>query len=418
MADGDKNTKVSHAKRGAIVFFTVVAALVCVLVLLILRLTGCMGGGAAPSPTPSPSPTPAPSATATPAPTAFTPRTATIRAVGDLMMHAEQLEAAHLGGEAYDFSRQYAMIADSLSAADYTIANLETTVGLYSDKPYSGYPLFNAPPELLDAICEAGIDFVSLANNHILDRYYDGMVITVGNVAYSGLDYGGVNLSQEQKDTANIVEVNGIKLGMLCYTQMTNGMEVYCDERATQFGVNYVNNCDFATDVQRAREAGADVVIAFMHWGKEYVRSSNGAQQRLTNRLIEVGVDVIIGSHPHVVQPAGMREGALEDGTPREVLLAYSLGNFNSAMTVEYTDSGIILEFTIVEREDGGFDIVDIGFVPTYCWNRNGSFETVRALDYYDQRPEGMTAEQHQRLRKSVDDVQALMGGRLEMLSR
>ena len=117
MADGDKNTKVSHAKRGAIVFFTVVAALVCVLVLLILRLTGCMGGGAAPSPTPSPSPTPAPSATATPAPTAFTPRTATIRAVGDLMMHAEQLEAAHLGGEAYDFSRQYAMIADSLSAA-------------------------------------------------------------------------------------------------------------------------------------------------------------------------------------------------------------------------------------------------------------------------------------------------------------
>ena len=203
---------------------------------------------------------------------------------------------------------------------------------------------------------------------------------------------------------------------MLCYTDYTNGLEKRSDPQARESGVNYIEDADFAAEVQKLREAGADAVIAYMHWGREYRREANDEQRAVTDRLLTAGVDVILGSHPHVVQPAGMREVTLADGTQHEALVAYSLGNFNSAMTDEYTDSGIILEFTLVEQEEGGFAVENIGFVPTYCWEKDGVFTTIPALSHYDEAPEGMSDAQHQRLRKSVDDVTALMGGRLNVL--
>ena len=421
MASSRKHSK-KQDRRAAIVFCTVVAVLLLALALLLGWLFFLRPAGEDAQTAPSPSPTvaaavravdtPVPEPTATP----FSPRTVTIRAVGDVMMHEAQLEAAARPGEGYDFSAQYADIAPSLMAADYTIANLETTVGLYSDQPYSGFPMFNAPPELLTALGEAGVDFVTMANNHILDRFYDGMLLTMDNVEAAGLAYGGVNRSKEEQLKPNIVEVGGVKLGMLCYTDYTNGLEKRSDPQARESGVNYIEDADFAAEVQKLREAGADAVIAYMHWGREYRREANDEQRAVTDRLLAAGVDVILGSHPHVVQPAGMREVTLADGTQHEALVAYSLGNFNSAMTDEYTDSGIILEFTLVEQEEGGFKVEDAGFVPTYCWEKDGVFTTIPALSHYDEAPEGMSDAQHQRLRKSVDDVTALMGGRLTVL--
>ena len=409
-------------RRAAIVFCTVVAVLLLALVLLLGWLFFLRPAGEDAQTAPSPSPTvaaavravdtPVPEPTATP----FSPRTVTIRAVGDVMMHEAQLDAAARPGEGYDFSAQYADIAPSLMAADYVIANLETTVGLYSDHPYSGFPRFNAPPELLTALQEAGVDFVTMANNHILDRFYDGMLRTMDNVEAAGLAYGGTNRSKEEQLEPNIVEVNGVSLGMLCYTDYTNGLEKRSDPKARESGVNYIEDADFAAEAQKLREAGADAIIAYMHWGREYRREANDEQRAITERLLAAGVDVILGSHPHVVQPAGMREVTLADGTKHEALVAYSLGNFNSAMTDEYTDSGIILEFTLVEQEEGGFAVENIGFVPTYCWEKDGVFTTIPALSHYDEAPEGMSDAQHQRLRKSVDDVTALMGGRLNVL--
>ena len=421
MASPHKHSQ-KQDRRAAIVFCTVVAVLLLALVLLLGWLFFLRPAGEDAQTAPSPSPTvaaavravdtPVPEPTATP----VSPRTVTIRAVGDVMMHEAQLDAAARPGEGYDFSAQYADIAPSLMAADYTIANLETTVGLYSDQPYSGFPMFNAPPELLTALGEAGVDFVTMANNHILDRFYDGMLLTMDNVEAAGLAYGGVNRSKEEQLEPNIVEVGGVKLGMLCYTDYTNGLEKRSDPQARESGVNYIEDADFAAEVQKLREAGADAVIAYMHWGREYRREANDEQRAVTDRLLAAGVDVILGSHPHVVQPAGMREVTLADGTKHEALVAYSLGNFNSAMTDEYTDSGIILEFTLVEQEEGGFAVENIGFVPTYCWEKDGVFTTIPALSHYDEAPEGMSDAQHQRLRTSVDDVTALMGGRLTVL--
>ena len=421
MASSRKHSK-KQDRRAAIVFCTVVAVLLLALALLLSWFFFLRSAGEDAQTAPSPSPTvaaavravdaPVPEPTATP----FSPRTVTIRAVGDVMMHEAQLDAAARPGEGYDFSAQYADIAPSLMATDYTIANLETTVGLYSDRPYSGFPMFNAPPDLLTALEEAGVDFVTMANNHILDRFYDGMLLTMDNVEAAGLAYGGVNRSKEEQLEPNIVEVGGVKLGMLCYTDYTNGLEKRSDPQARESGVNYIEDADFAAEVQKLREAGADAIIAYMHWGREYRREANDEQRAITERLLAAGVDVILGSHPHVVQPAGMREVTLADGTKHEALVAYSLGNFNSAMTDEYTDSGIILEFTLVEQEEGGFAVENIGFVPTYCWEKDGVFTTIPALSHYDEAPEGMSDAQHQRLRKSVDDVTALMGGRLNVL--
>lgn len=403
--------------RATVVFFTAVAVLLLALVLLLVFVVFRPAGEEAP-PAVSAAPSATSAASAAPTATPFAPRTITIRAVGDVMMHEEQLRAAARPGEGYDFSPQYELIADSLSAADYTIANLETTVGLYSDNPYSGYPMFNAPPELLTALREAGVDFVSMANNHILDRYFDGMLYTINNVEAAGLAYGGVNRSKEQKETPNIVEVGGVRLGMLCYAEHTNEMDVYSDPRAREYGVNYIEGTDFAAEVRKLREAGADVVIAMMHWGEEYRRSANNAQRTLADTLAAAGVDVILGGHPHVVEPAGMRQIALADGTQHEAFVAFSLGNFNSGMVDEYANAGVIIEFTLVGQEDGGFEIEDVGFVPTYCWPKDGVFTTVPALVYYDEAPEGMSPEEHQRLRKSVDDVEELMAGRLTMLEK
>ena len=421
MASSRKHSK-KQDRRAAIVFCTVVAVLLLALALLLGWFFFLRSAGEDAQTAPSPSPTvaaavravdtPVPEPTATP----FSPRTVTIRAVGDVMMHEAQLDAAARPGEGYDFSAQYADIAPSLMATDYTIANLETTVGLYSDQPYSGFPMFNAPPELLTALGEAGVDFVTMANNHILDRFYDGMLLTMDNVEAAGLAYGGTNRSKEEQLEPNIVEVNGVKLGMLCYTDYTNGLEKRSDPQARESGVNYIEDADFAAEAQKLRDAGADAIIAYMHWGREYRREANDEQRAITERLLAAGVDVILGSHPHVVQPAGMREVTLADGTQHEALVAYSLGNFNSAMTDEYTDSGIILEFTLVEQEEGGFAVENIGFVPTYCWEKDGVFTTIPALSHYDEAPEGMSDAQHQRLRKSVDDVTALMGGRLNVL--
>lgn len=414
---GRKQTKNASAQRGAIAFLAVAAALVCILVALLMQLK-C--GGTAPAPqttavAPTLTATPAPSAAPTPAPEpTFSPRRATIRAAGDLMMHEDQLEAARRPGEGYDFTSQYALVRDSLSDADYTLANLETTVGLYSDKPYSGYPRFNAPPEMLEAVRGAGIDFVSLANNHILDRYFDGMLITVANVREAGLDYSGVYVSAEDSLEPDIFEINGIRVGFLCYTYSTNDMEKHSDARAVQFGVRYLYDRDYAADVRALRQAGAEVVIAMPHWGAEFRRTASSTQVSIAMQLAQTGVDVVLGGHPHVVQQAGMMD--TPDG--EKTLVAFSLGNFNSDMDEDYADTGIIFEFTLVEREEGGFDVVDPGYVPVFCWRQDGLTRTIPSLPYYDQPPEGMSPEQHARLRAGVESVDALMGPEMARLER
>ena len=343
-------------------------------------------------------------------------RSARVRAVGDLMVHAKQLEIARQADGSYDFYPQYALIRDSLANADYTIANLETTIGKYQDMAYSGYPLFNTPESLLDTLRDCGIDFLTLANNHMLDRYYEGMVRTVDWVEDYGFNHGGANRSQEEKDAPIVIDVNGVRIGFLCYTEMTNDMERYCDAEATKFGVNYLKGVDYEAEVRKLREAGADAVIAIPHWGDEYFRQPSTRAVALAKKMVAAGVDVVLGSHPHMVQPVRYVEAETADGQTRRGLVAYSLGNFISAMSKQYTDSGIILEFTLLEQQDGSFAAVNPGVVPIYCWRTDGAIRSVPALKYYEERPEGMSNERFNAMKASCDALRNLLGSELEWL--
>ena len=344
-------------------------------------------------------------------------KSARIRVVGDLMVHVKQLEIAEQADGSYDFHPQYALIADALANADYTIANLETTIGKYENMAYSGFPMFNTPESLLETVKDAGIDFLTLANNHMLDRYFEGMVSTVNWVEAFGFDHGGANRSPEERDAPIVVEVNGIHIGMLCYTQMTNGMEAWCSDAVKQYGVNYLRNADFAAEVARLRDAGAEFIIALLHWGEEYFRKPEANTVALAKRMIAAGVDAVLGSHPHMVQPVTFVEAEAPDGSLRRGLVAYSLGNFISNMSKQYTDSGIILDFTIQEQQDGGYGIRDVGVVPIYCWRQEGNIQALSSLKYYDERPEGMSGERYSRMKETYRELRSLIDESIPFLA-
>ncbi|HIU33961.1 MAG TPA: CapA family protein [Candidatus Pullichristensenella excrementigallinarum] len=425
----DKHSKQSVRQQkvffaGILIVFLLLAA-IC---FFLFRLMFPAGEDASLTPTPSPearsqpspvasvrSPSRSASApTPTPAPT-FVPRTATIRAGGDVMVHDLQREFAEQSDGTYDFFPQFYMIADSLADADYTILNLETTIGLYKDQDYSGYPLFNAPEELLDALKDSGVDFLTLANNHILDRYFDGMVATIDHVEERGFDFAGANRTQEEKDTPKIVEVNGIRIGFLCYTQITNGMEEHSDPKATEFGVNYLKKADLSQDVQALRDAGAEVVIAMPHWGAEDSLEPTRNSINYATRMAAAGVDIVLGSHPHVIQPVEMYTFTL-NGEEKQFLVAYSLGNFISNMTRKNTYAGILLEFTLVEKEEGGFLIEDVGYVPVYCWRERRFIRTIPSAKYYEQKPEGMSDSDFREMRKSAETIAEVVGDEFTLL--
>ncbi len=332
-----------------------------------------------------------------------------IRAVGDLMMHDKQLVIARQSDGTYDFHPQYSLVTDSLSAADYTMANLETTVGMYSGQAYSGYPRFNAPESLLEAIGDSGIDFLTLANNHMLDRYFDGLKQTVDNVEAHGFDFGGAYRTPEEYEAPTVVEVNGIRIGVLCYTAHANDMERWCDPDAAIYGLRYLYTADFAADVRAAKDADAEYIIAMPHWGTEYMRYPDQIVRDTAKEMIAAGVDLILGSHPHMVQPIEFVTVQTDAGE-RTGLVAWSLGNFISNMKLQYTDSGIILDFTLRRLDDGTISLTDVGYVPIYCWRQDDRIRALPSGEYLDEKPEGMGDSTYRRMKASYDELVKLIG--------
>lgn len=345
------------------------------------------------------------------APSTGTGRRVHIRVLGDIMFHKEQLEMAKQPDGSYDFSLQFKYIADSIGAADYTIANLETTVGKYGDMGYSGYPQFNTPEVALETLRDCGIDFFTMANNHMLDRWFDGMKNSVNLVEQYGFDHVGAYRTQEERNTPVVYDVNGIRIGFVAYTHATNTMENYCDEAAKIYGVPYLYKSDIEADVQALRDAGAEVVIALPHWGEENTYIPDDTQKKYAKRLAAAGVDIILGSHSHMVEPMLTYEGTDANGNQRQVFCIYSMGNFISTMTLGRTDNGIILDFTIVEQPDGSFRVEDIGYVPIYVWKHGSQLTVLPILSYTgENRPEVMTDDQYDRMVESYYEITGVLG--------
>ena len=303
------------------------------------------------------------------------PRVITIAAAGDLMMHQRQLKVARQKDGSYDFSGYFTQIAPYLNSADLSFANLETTL---LGKNYSGYPQFCAPDSYLDAVKAAGFDVLTTANNHCLDTGLPGLIRTIDTVRARGFYQTGTYKSPEDFQKPLIIEANGIKVGVIAYTHGV-GRENTVSPAVYSYSVRVWRKADYQKDVQACRDAGAQIVIACVHWGKEFSKAPVEEVRTAAKKMLEAGVDVILGSHPHVVQPIEIMEADRADGTKARCAVAYSLGNFISNQRSEYTCCGIVFRLTLQEDEQGRFQIKQMGYVPTYV-NRDKNYKGYRVL--------------------------------------
>ena len=331
-------------------------------------------------------------------------RSATIRSIGDFVIHEAVYKSAKTEDGGYDFTPMLSYIKDIMADADYTVANVDGPMGGAGKRGYKGYPQFNTPPHLMKNLKDIGVDMLTLANNHALDTYFDGLKAQIEACISIGMDYVGAARTQEEDNTPVIKEINGIKVGFLNYTQSTNTMENHSDKEASIYGLDICKYADFEADAQAARDAGAEVLVAYMHWGEEYERNPGSDQRSYGSKLVAAGVDVIIGGHPHVVQPAYWLEGTrTSDGGLQRTLCLSSMGNFLSDQRSRYRDAGIIFEFTIQEIAAGQFEIVSPKYIPTYVW-RTGDEDTgyeYRVIPcglYLEKAPEGMDKKSYERM--------------------
>ena len=341
-------------------------------------------------------------------------RSVRMRVVGDIMFCQTQLVYARDSG--YDFHNQFEMIAEQLADADYTMGNMEGTIGKYKKSQYSGYPQFNAPDVALAPLKDYGIDFLTLANNHMLDRWSGGVENTVNNVEKYGFAHVGAYRTKAEKAGTVICEVGGIKFGFMAYTHTTNSMENRGVDKEAVDLVPYISKADFKGDVKKLRDAGAEVIIAFPHWGKEYVREPDDSQKKYAKQLAEAGVDIIIGSHAHEVQPMGYQNVTV-DGVDKQVLTMFCMGNFISDHVLQYTDNGIILDFTVNEQPGGRFTCDSVGYIPTYTWKQNGAVKVLPSGRYLENRPTGMDDENYNRMVASYYEIVEVFGDQFQLIN-
>lgn len=299
----------------------------------------------------------------------LTPPTDTIkiRIFGDLMMHSAQIENAARTGGTYDFSSYFTHIQKYLDDSDLNIGNMEFTL---AGQPYTGYPAFSAPDEYARHITKCGFDIFLTANNHICDKHSAGMARTLKiyrELAQTdSILFTGTAGSQEEfeKTTPLIVTCKGVKLAMINATYGTN----ISSEKAWP-KTNYLyEKTMLKTAIEKAKQE-SDIVIAFVHWGDEYVLHHNSRQEEEARWLAKNGVDIIIGAHPHVVQNTGTIEvsDAKAPNGIKKVPVVYSLGNAISNMSAENTQIELMATLKIVKRHNGSISHLPLEF--TYLWS-------------------------------------------------
>ena len=259
--------------------------------------------------------------------------------VGDLMQHQGQINAARTA-KGYDYSTCFEYVKEEISRANLAIANLEVTLG---GKPYKGYPAFSAPDEFLTAIHNAGFNVLVTANNHSLDRGSPGLERTIQLIDTLKIPHAGTYINSEarEKEYPLLLEKNGFRIALLNYTYGTNGIPVTLPNI-----VNYIDTTIIAKDIEAGKALNPDAIIACMHWGIEYQSLPDKEQKFLADWLLRKGVDHVIGSHPHVVQPIEVRTDSL---TNDKHLIVYSLGNFISNMSARRTDGGLMVRMELVK---------------------------------------------------------------------
>jgi len=318
--------------------------------------------------------------------------TATIAATGDILMHMPVVDTGRQSDGSYDFDTIFRFLEPYTSSVDYAVANLETTLcGTDNGYPYHGYANFNCPDAIAYDAAEAGFDMLLTANDHSYDTGIVGYKRTISVVQDAGMTPLGT-MSTPEDPKYVIQEINGIRIGMLCYTYAysvnsegspsLNGMP-----HISEPGIcNYFHKDSmdaFYTEVdgylQEMEAAGAEATIMFIHWGVEYQTYANDEQKAISQKLCDLGIDVIIGGHPHVVQPVSLLQSTVDPD--HKTVCLYSMGNAVSNqrhgnisyISTAHTEDGVLFSVTFAKYSDGTVYLEGVDLIP--CWvNRHYTY--------------------------------------------
>lgn len=345
---------------------------------------------------------------------------ATVVNTGDILVHSTVLDGAKTSDGNYDFGSFFTAAAPYFKAADLAVINLEVTFGGTEAGAYEGYPSFNCPDSLADTIKKAGLNLVLTANNHSMDNGAAGLKRTAKVLKSKGIEFTGTK-ETESDPTYLIKDVNGVKLGIACYTYPPNNSAASAKGLINTFSYNNIDA--FYTEAQSViadmKKGGADAIIFYMHWGDEYKLSPNTWQKTISQKLSNFGVDVIVGGHPHVLQP--MEVIHAEDSEHTTVCL-YSMGNSVSNQRQElmdscpsgHTEDGLLFYYTFDKYSDGTVVLSSVDLVPVWVNKyRGGSGYQYKMIPLegsdVDGAKLGLNETEATRAKRSYDRTKALM---------
>lgn len=336
--------------------------------------------------------------------------TAKISAVGDILCQMDMIQDAQ-NEDSYDFSYMFDNITKYVKKSDIAIGTLETN---FTSNRYSGVGKYNTPTEFLTAVKNSGISLVSLAHNHVLDYGEDGLNQTISKIHEKGMSITGIQNNEENENsefTGNIKEVNGIKIAFLSYTYgLSNENEISEEEKSK---VNIFSEELALKDIQYAKE-NSNYIIVIMHWGDVNSSTITDYQNNITGFLVNNDVDMILGSHPSVVEPMKI----IQNAEGKNILVAYSLGNYISSLKYENADVELILNIQIAKSEDQEKAVLQkVDYTPIYVLD-NGTKSEKRfelkdmkqlAKDYANGDTSKISRKKYDEIIKKLDELQKIV---------
>lgn len=292
--------------------------------------------------------------------------TASLAVTGDIMVHSYQYEEAYDRSTGkYDFMHNFTDVKKYFDAADYSIGNFETVLA-GEDVGISDYPCFNTPDSFLDSLEYSGIDFVTTANNHCMDKGTDGLLRTIDKLDEYGFDHTGTYKDEESRNEVFVKDINGITFAFLSYTYGTNGIPV-----KNPWNVNILDEELIKSDIEKAKELNPDFIVVLPHMGVEYEIYPREEFKEWADFMFNCGADIILASHPHVLQPMEVREITKDDGSTRNGFIIYSLGNFISSQTTPPRNAGIIVNLDFEKKGIEKAELTKVSFIPVWTQFRN-----------------------------------------------
>lgn len=326
--------------------------------------------------------------------------TANVLSTGDILIHQMLLDNSKVDG-GYGFDKHFTTVTEKVKAADYAVANFEVTLG-GAERGYSCYPCFNIPDTLGDALMSAGFDFLLTANNHCYDSSFAGLKRTVNTLRDMGFETTGTRSDLSQKKYS-VVDVNGIKLGIVNYTYETtptvegrkalNGilMSVEAEDYVNSFHEDKLDSfySEMEQNIADMKADGAEAIILYIHWGVEYSLTPNASQKAIAQKMCDLGVDAIIGGHPHVLQSSDVLTSEVSG---KKTFCIYSVGNALSNQRSAYmgvygtghTEDGILVYTEFKKYGDGRVELSSVDYVPTWVNRYEQSGQYVYAITPLD----------------------------------